>query len=45
MMWAHWLQRLDDPCPGLCSRWLTGYVLMWLQVLVLVQAVRRSWTI
>ena len=28
MMWTHWLQRLDDQCPGLYSPWLTGFVSM-----------------
>ena len=28
-MWTHCLQRLDDRCPGLCNRWLTGCVSMW----------------
>ena len=28
MMWTHWLLKLDDRCPGLCSSWLTGCVSM-----------------
>ena len=42
MMWRHWLQRLDDWCPGLCCSLLTGWVSIWPRVLVLIRAVCHS---
>ena len=29
MMWMHWLQRLDDRCPGCAVFWLIGVVSKW----------------
>ena len=41
VMWMHWLQRLDDQCPGCEELWFNQEGCCWsgLEVLVLVQAV------
>ena len=44
-VWMHWLQRLDNWCPGCAVLWLTrGWGPKWLWELMLVWAVSCLWT-